>query len=51
MGSGRPIQKQRKGSPEHEDEDSEAQYLDGKKYVPKASLDKALRLGSVVWVD
>jgi hypothetical protein len=54
MGSGRHIPKQRKGTVKiHRSVKMrmEAHYPDGKKYVPKASFDKALRLGNVVWVD
>jgi hypothetical protein len=54
MGAGRRIPRQKKGTIKiHRSVKMrmEAQYPDGQKYQPKASFDKALALGNVVWVD
>ena len=54
MGAGRRIPKQKKGMVKiHRSVKMrmEAQYPDGKKYQPKASFEKALVLGNVIWVD
>jgi hypothetical protein len=54
MGLGRHIPKQRKGTVKiHQSVKmrTEAQFLNGMKYVPKALFNKALQLGNVVWVN
>lgn len=54
LGQGRYIPRQKKGVVKvHRSVKlrMEARYPDGKKYTPKASFEKAVKLGNLIWVD